>query len=92
MDNEIDIAACFRKADHRRHGGFYREEYIRFLLEYELYGYEGEGRLIDREAAVIGHTSENFACDKKEARSPFCRGGGPFCVWTGIILVPPAPG
>ena len=38
--------------------GFYQEEYIRSLLEYELYGYEGEGWLIDREGTVIGHTSE----------------------------------
>ena len=38
--------------------GFYQEAFIRSLLEYELFGYEGEGWLCLRDGTVIGSTRE----------------------------------
>ena len=38
--------------------GFYGETYISRLLDYELFGYEGEGWLCDRDGTVLGTTSD----------------------------------
>ena len=39
--------------------GFYGEAYIQKLLEYELFGYEGEGWLISDDGTVLGSTMED---------------------------------
>ena len=50
--------------------GFYGEDYVRRLLEYDLFGYEGEGWLCARDGAVIGATRaeapENYLTHLRE--------------------------
>ena len=50
--------------------GFYGEEYIQKLLEYELFGYEGEGWLCGQDGTVLGTTAlddhENYLTRLRE--------------------------